>query len=337
VLPPPHARLELKPTGARPRTTHRRRSPALLRHRLPTGAALILLLVAVAAADARRPGPIVSPQQWSDWFGSEATPLVGGVLLLFTTLLVAPLLGWEFGRLLRAAGAKIPTGAAIAAVVSVSIAVPLGAAISTTAAALLPLAALLGVLAASMVAALSDPSGELAADPKATCEHALRGTAGVALAGIYAGGCLGGWLLLRQQEPAWVLAGGVLTVKSCDIGAYFLGRAFGRRRLAPRLSPGKSWEGLLGGVAASSLVGALLAAWSGTALPDSAVPVWLGAAIGAMLGIAGQAGDLAESLLKRAGGIKDSSRLLPGLGGVFDVMDSLLPAGLLLAVLLSAR
>lgn len=293
--------------------------------------------MAVAAADARLPGEIVSPQRWSSWFGSDAAPPVGGVLLLFTTLLVAPLLGWEFGRLLRAAGARIPAGAAIAAVAAVAIAVPLGAAISPAAAALLPAAALLGVLAASTVAAFSGPAGQLAGDSRATCEQALRGAAGVALAGIYAGGCLGGWLLLRQQEPAWVLAGGVLTVKSCDIGAYFLGRAFGRRRLAPRVSPGKSWEGLLGGVAASSLVGTLLAAWSGSALPDSAVPVWLGAAIGAVLGIAGQVGDLAESLLKRAGGVKDSSRLLPGLGGVFDVMDSLLPGGLLLVALLSVR
>lgn len=293
--------------------------------------------MAVAAADARLPGPIVSPQQWSSWFGSDAAPPVGGVLLIFTTLLVAPLLGWEFGRLLRAAGAKIPRCAAIAAVTAVAIAVPLGAAVSPAAAALLPMAALLGVLAASIAAALAGADEEPASDSRTICEHALRGTAGVALAGLYAGGCLGGWLLLRQQEPAWVLAGGVLTVKSCDIGAYFLGRAFGRRRLAPRVSPGKSWEGLFGGVATASIVGALLAAWSGSALPDSAVPVWLGIAIGAVLGLAGQAGDLAESLLKRAGGVKDSSRLLPGLGGVFDVMDSLLPAGLLLVVLLSAR
>ncbi len=292
----------------------------------------------VAAGDGRWPGPIVPEAKWQAWFGAAAVPPQGLVLGLFALLVVAPLLGWEFGRLLRGTGARVPAGAAIAAVTAVAAAVPLGAAISPQAAAILPAAVLVGILAIVGAAAVaSTPRTSDGGDPREWCGGVLRGIAGVALAGAYGGGCLGGWILLRQQEDAWILAGGVLTVKSCDIGAYFIGSAIGRRKLAPRVSPGKTWEGLLGGVATSALVGGLLASWSASALPAAAVPAWLGAAAGVLLGLAGQGGDLAESLLKRAAAAKDSSRLLPGLGGVFDVMDSLLPAGLLLSLLLMLR
>ena len=114
---------------------------------------------------------------------------------------------------------------------------------------------------------------------------------------------------------AWLLWSFVL-VWGADIGAYFAGRAFGRHKLAPRVSPGKTWEGVLGGAALSALVaGALLIAFA----PDLRA-LWLIPGLIAVSVI----GDLFESALKRETGVKDSGGLLPGHGGVLDRIDSLL-------------
>lgn len=130
-----------------------------------------------------------------------------------------------------------------------------------------------------------------------------------------------------------------------DIAAYFGGRAFGRRKLAPSISPGKSWEGVWSGMAG---VLALAAAWLfwQRANPDSGPSLFsellrqLGPVGGAaaLVGLAGMSvvGDLVESLVKRAAGAKDSSRLLPGHGGVLDRIDALLPV-FPIALALTAR
>jgi phosphatidate cytidylyltransferase len=108
--------------------------------------------------------------------------------------------------------------------------------------------------------------------------------------------------------------------------------------MIPWLSPAKSWEGLAGGVAFAAVVGALLAWWSGSLEdPRDTVPPLLGAVAGAAFGVVGPFGDLAESLLKRSGGAKDSGRILPGMGGLFDVLDSPLLAGPVAWWLLQAR
>jgi phosphatidate cytidylyltransferase len=117
----------------------------------------------------------------------------------------------------------------------------------------------------------------------------------------------------------------ILVTKCGDIGGYFAGTATARRpggnhKLVPRLSPKKSWEGLFGGIALSALVGAILAHTLGDKLGLS-----LGAAafLGLLFTIVGLAGDLAESLVKRAAGVKDSGATIPGMGGMMDVIDSL--------------
>lgn len=119
-----------------------------------------------------------------------------------------------------------------------------------------------------------------------------------------------GWLLF----PMCVIFAG-------DTGAYFAGRAFGRHKLAPIVSPKKTWEGAAGGLVAS-VAGGLLA-WSLLPLPETMTPAWvlLFAVPGAVLG---QVGDLAESLLKRSAGVKDSGWILYGHGGVLDRVDALL-------------
>ncbi|MEM9368583.1 MAG: phosphatidate cytidylyltransferase [Planctomycetota bacterium] len=133
---------------------------------------------------------------------------------------------------------------------------------------------------------------------------------------------------LRQLvEPAWGLPAVmtlIITTKSADAGAYFAGKSLGRTKLVPRLSPGKTWEGLAGGVVVSTAAAAASLAFL---FPAGTAPALAWALLlGPVLTIAGLVGDLAESLVKRQCGAKDSGDWLPGLGGVWDVTDSLLAA-----------
>jgi phosphatidate cytidylyltransferase len=176
--------------------------------------------------------------------------------------------------------------------------------------------------------------------------------------------CLGGVLLAggvarwATWPRAWRLAGGMLLlavawmamvearqiglvyllsvmtlVWMADLAAYFGGRAFGRRKLAPSISPGKSWEGALSGFAGVCAL-ALFWLWFDTLWPDDSLSVfgvllgygvpWLAAGL-VLLTAMSVVGDLVESLVKRSAGVKDSSGLLPGHGGVLDRIDALLP------------
>lgn len=119
-------------------------------------------------------------------------------------------------------------------------------------------------------------------------------------------------------------------VWSSDIGAYAFGRLLGGPKLAPALSPNKTWAGAIGGLLCAMLVGGFAAA---AAAAESAVVLL---AIGAFVAIAAQLGDLAESFAKRCFNVKDSGGLIPGHGGLLDRLDSLLAAALALAVALAA-
>ena len=145
------------------------------------------------------------------------------------------------------------------------------------------------------------------------------------LAPVYVGFLLGHGLAMRDlggDEDAlgrsWLLFT-LLVVFACDTGAYAVGRLLGRHRMAPRVSPNKTWEGAAGGFAASVGV-ALLAG----VVFELGVPVWQQAVTGAVASVAAQIGDLAESALKRAANAKDSGRIMPGHGGILDRMDSIL-------------
>lgn len=134
---------------------------------------------------------------------------------------------------------------------------------------------------------------------------------------------------VNSTEPLWgmvALLSTISIVKMSDTGAYTFGRLFGKHKLAPRLSPGKTIEGLIGGLV-TAVVTALL--WPlvliPMILPNAAAPSlawWF--ICGLMIAVAGVVGDLAESLLKRDMGCKDSGRWVPGLGGFLDILDSLL-------------
>ena len=161
-------------------------------------------------------------------------------------------------------------------------------------------------------------------------KDAVRGFAAAGGSILYlAPAMLCGLAIAAADDGALLLILLAASVFSFDSFAYAVGRSIGRHRLAPAVSPGKTWEGLAGGTAGALAAGALFSIWV------DAPASWL-ALLAAAAGLAGQAGDLLESALKRAVGAKDSSRLIPGHGGVLDRIDSFttaLPAGLALLLL----
>jgi len=118
------------------------------------------------------------------------------------------------------------------------------------------------------------------------------------------------WLMLAVMAVVWV----------ADIAAYFSGRSFGRHKLAPSISPGKTWEGAIGAGLAVLLFGFGMLAWQGASQPGGALAI---AAVLVMWTALSIVGDLYESLLKRQAGMKDSGSILPGHGGILDRIDSL--------------
>jgi phosphatidate cytidylyltransferase len=122
------------------------------------------------------------------------------------------------------------------------------------------------------------------------------------------------------------LASLVIVVKMCDVGAYTVGRLLGRHKMSPVLSPGKTIEGAAGGIAFACLGSWVAFTWLVPAITTrlSPPPTWGWLGYGLLIGIAGILGDLAESLIKRDTGRKDSSAWMPGFGGVLDLLDSVL-------------
>jgi phosphatidate cytidylyltransferase len=142
---------------------------------------------------------------------------------------------------------------------------------------------------------------------------------------ILIAGAVGGLWYIRDHlgvtAALWVFA----IVWATDIGAYFAGRAFGGARLAPTISPSKTWSGLIGGMIAALVAGATLGDRAGII----GVPLWIGLA----MGLVAQGGDLGQSWMKRRAGVKDSGKIIPGHGGLFDRVDGLLPVALILGLL----
>ncbi|MBX3408994.1 MAG: phosphatidate cytidylyltransferase [Phycisphaeraceae bacterium] len=278
-----------------------------MRERLILGPLMILLVLAGLAADdhlARTPFPA-----WSGLSGNWPA----GVLVFIILVVIASLAARELTAILADKGIpaskRINTFGAILALTLCWAAPDTLSALDTLAAVSL---SAITVLFLAMV---------FHARHK-TVQGVVAAAGGALLSFVYLGLLLGFLLLIRREHSAWVLLWVVMVTKACDIGAYFAGRALGRHKLIPWLSPGKTWEGLVGGVLLSIVV-----AWAGLWLLSAASggrpPVWWAAILpGVALALVGQAGDLFESILKRDAGIKDSGRSIPGFGGVLDVIDS---------------
>jgi phosphatidate cytidylyltransferase len=179
----------------------------------------------------------------------------------------------------------------------------------------------LGLLAVAMVAGIALAHGLSPSRPLAFGIPYL-GLGAVALV----------WLRQSQAAGGANVIVLLLIVWASDIGAYAAGRAIGGPRLAPAISPGKTWSGAVGGLAAAAATGCAAAAFL-----DNGAPSWRPAVFALLIGAIGQGGDLFESQLKRHFGVKDSGRMIPGHGGLLDRLDAVLtaaPAAALLALTL---
>ena len=224
------------------------------------------------------------------WFGSPWLPLL--------TALAGAVMAWEWGRLC-CRGRLGATGIVLIAVLLATVA----------AAALMDIGFAVGFVILGAAAVFW--SAKRMAEPEP--EWAAFGTLWVGLPCI----CLL-WLARESMSGRTTLLWVLAVVWATDIGAYVAGKTLGGPRLAPRWSPRKTWAGLAGGAVCAALSGWATAAWLGL---SPALPL---VAISAALAIVEQFGDLAQSFAKRRFGVKDSSRLIPGHGGLLDRLDGLL-------------
>lgn len=152
-----------------------------------------------------------------------------------------------------------------------------------------------------------------------SAEGAAKAVGATLMVGVWVPGLASfGGLLLARPEGAWLIAATVVITVGSDIGAYAVGSAFGRHKLAPRVSPGKTWEGAAGGLAVAAVVVVALVA------PMPGLSVGAALLLGLMIVLAATLGDLTESLVKRDLGVKDLGRVLPGHGGIMDRVDSII-------------
>lgn len=226
---------------------------------------------------------------------------------------------WEYLGLADAMGAKTPRIAVLIALVL------LLATIFRRSDLLEPMLGLLS-LALLVVCAFRSPVNRVLPD----AAYSVLGL-------IYIGLPMGMLYLLSTRENGSSLLLFLFLVVWCgDVAALYVGRSFGRKKLAPTLSPNKTWEGSVASMVGSLLI-VLLLVWLGGMLADRNLPVlsypgplWRWLVLGALVNVGAQIGDLMESAIKRGAGVKDSGRMLPGHGGILDRIDALLLAAPLL-------
>ncbi len=281
----------------------------MLKHRLTYGVLLIAALIAMLWAD-----------QWlQEVLGYPA------LLLLPVAAIIVVLASHEVGGIFRAHGIPTPSWfLAVAALLGLAISAATPDDLGSLSGAAFGdgLGAISGVAIAGTVAAIVLIASMIYYTRHHTTEGVVAAVASTMLCFVYIG-LMGGMLVaIRKEHSAWWLLGVLAIAKSCDIGAYFTGTLIGKHKLIPWLSPGKTWEGLIGGMAASAGVGVLATTFVPHA-PHWQDPYWWeGLLLGAALGLVGQAGDLVASVFKRDAGIKDYAATLPGFGGVMDIIDS---------------
>ena len=211
-------------------------------------------------------------------------------------------LAWEWARLCGGGTIAMPGFVTMGSVVASLVLAALGQ--YSSAAWLIAV----GCVAVALIAAMREAPGPV-----------LHG-GGVAYAGLPGLALL--WLRRDAGDGLTLLVWMLLVVWATDIGAYFVGRAIGGPKLVPRLSPKKTWAGLIGGMVCAAAAGAGVAIYIGS---EAALAVAL---VSALLALVAQTGDVFESGIKRHFGVKDSSRLIPGHGGLMDRVDGLVAVSL---------
>lgn len=287
-----------------------------MKQRLIVGLPLALLFLAMFWLDDRLDSMAVP--SWLEWlFPGRAHP-PRGVLLFVVALVITPLAARELAAILRGGGIAARTWLTTAAAL---LGLILSFVIPTKAVAGQDLAISLAIVPTGLIVAFVASLFTFSQNRNVQGVAAAAG--GVVFAMVYLGLMTGFLLAIRRWHSAWWIVGIIATTKMCDTGAYFTGKAIGRRKLIPWLSPGKTWEGLVGGIVVAALTGTGLAAASSyLPSPQDHLPWWMGTICGVIFALVGQFGDLAMSLFKRGAGVKDSSSMLPGMGGVLDVLDS---------------
>ena len=261
--------------------------------------------------------------------------LAGGAPLAALLAIVSAIGAWEFYRIVRGAGAHPlgDVGVALAGLLPLAVhASYLG--VFVVRPALLALLVLLllgatiwlrGVGGRPIASAATTLLGVVYTAGMLSFGYAIRyhdTVAGYDVVGAHHA-ALGGWALRVPPGGVLLIFPLVITWAS-DIGAYFVGRSIGGRKLIPSVSPGKTVAGAVGGLVTSMLVSWLYARSVLVPVANLGFTPWGALAFGAIVSVAAQVGDLFESLIKREGGVKDSSRIIPGHGGVLDRFDSLI-------------
>ena len=270
----------------------------MLRHRLLFGTLMIFVFVGLVLLDG-----------WLDGSLSDVLPKKPTQATIFTLLIVLLVIPaqYEMGNLIKQAGAHQFKIVTIPATILVSIAY-----YWTQFHLARPVLALYTVgLPIFLFVSLF-----LAQALKFGTEGTIRNISASFFSIIYLGLFSAFIVAIRIQFGAVVLLFFVFTIKSSDIGAYAFGRLFGRHKLCPRISPGKTWEGLAGAAVVAAAVSFGFSFFCAIMTPLQA------AAFGAVFGVLGQLGDLVESMIKRDAAAKDSSNSIPGFGGLLDVIDS---------------
>ncbi len=283
----------------------------MLRYRLIYGPLMIVGFLLLLLADEQL-GRIELPWPWYEQVTGR-TDLPQGLLMLAMFLLMIVLAARELCRMFHAEHVQAsPTLVAVSAVLGCVLMYMLPMRWKPTTTMAVYASFMVGLFLLSLI-------------KHSWAAHRTDGAVTVAavtmFALIYLGTLPGFYLAIRRWHSAWLIAAIILVTKSCDIGAYFTGSAIGKRKLIPWLSPGKTWEGLIGGVLFSGLVAAVICALT-NAVDRTHYPLWYVGVCGLLIGAFGQFGDLVASLFKRDAGIKDSGSSIPGFGGVIDVIDS---------------
>jgi phosphatidate cytidylyltransferase len=277
----------------------------VLKHRLTFGPLLIVLIGLLAWLD-----------QWIDgldapsFFPSKTLP--PGIIVFAVFVLLSAMGSREVARIFRSKGVAI--GTPIAITMGLLGLIVVGFAPED-------MSGTIGFAAGISSVVVAFIFGLLYSIRTKQVDGAIAVGSGVVLIHVYMGLMLGFLVLIRREHSVWVLIWVLATVKSCDIGAFFTGTTIGKRKLIPWLSPGKTWEGLVGGMITSGLVGCV-GVWLLHDAGITAPSLLVGGVMGVLMGGLGQCGDLTASLLKRDAGVKDAGTSLPGFGGVLDIIDS---------------